>query len=582
MSFNRKWNEHSPRIIADCNLKETSKGEWHGACPNCGGKDRFWINEYKGDIKAHCRKCGDFKKISEILFPNSFIDRKQSFDNNTSTENKNTFFKSYDQRKGIELIDAKKDGNDVVIDIYSADGLKVGQQTISPDGTKKFTHGMKKKGASALIGDPNSDTFFYAEGYATAVSVYQSTGKAVVFALDAGNLPEVTKHYRDKYPEKTHIVAADNDPDGIKAAEKSKLPYALPPKNGQDWNDVFQEQGSVETKQLLKTLILPKSKLLTRISDIEFKAPEYLIPGMIESCAQIMVIGASGAGKSFVALGIALCIASGAPYNDRTVEKGLVVSINGEGHRGIPGRVDAWCVKNGIKKTDLDFYISDRAVNMTNAETFRELQSELDEIVRLRGTPKMIVVDTLARATGGADENSSKDMGLFIEGCGELIVKYKCTILLIHHTGHNNTTRARGSSALFAAADAELIVEAIGKDDITVKFQKMKDAPTPEKMQFVKVPCDDSLFLELVPVSSTLGRKPLSPNESIAFEAFNECIKGKTQVSLDEWRPYFMERHTGDNIKSKDTAFRRTRKSLVVKKYLEVKNDIYSFGDTAT
>ena len=44
----------------------------------------------------------------------------------------------------------------------------------------------------------------------------------------------------------------------------------------------------------------------------------------------------------------------------------------------------------------------------------------------------------------------------------------------------------------------------------------------------------------------------------------------------------FMERHTGDNTKSKDTAFRRTRKSLVVKKYLKVKNDIYSFGDTAT
>ena len=522
------------------------------------------------------------RKCQKFSFQESFIDKKQYFNNNTSTENKNTFFKSYDQRKGIELIDAKKVGNDVVIDIYSQDEQKIGQQTISPDGTKKYTPGMNKKGASALIGDQNSATFYYAEGFATAVSVRQSTGEAVVFALDAGNLPEVTSFYRDKYPEKTHIVAADNDPDGIKAAEKSKLPYALPPKNGQDWNDVFQEQGSVKTKQLLETHILPKSKLFTRISDIEFKAPDYLIADMIESSAQIMVIGASGAGKSFVALDIALCIASGAPYNDRTVKKGLVISINGEGHRGIPSRVNAWCVKNGIKKTDLDFYISDRAVNMTNAETYMELKSEIDEIVRLRETPKMIVVDTLARATGGADENSSKDMGLFIEGCGELIAKYKCTILLIHHTGHNNTTRARGSSALFAAADAELIVEAIGKDDITVKFQKMKDAPTPEKMQFVKVPCDDSLFLEPVPVSNTLGRKPLSANESIAFEAFNECIKGKTQVSLAEWRPYFMERHTGDNIKSKDTAFRRTRKTLVVKKYLKVKNDIYSFGDTAT
>ena len=582
MSFNRKWDELSRRIIIDHNLKETSKGEWHGACPNCGGKDRFWINQYKGDIKVHCRKCGDFKKISEILFSNSFVNTKQYFNTRTSTYNKNTFLQSYDKRKGIEPIGAKKDGNDVVINIYSQSGQKIGQQTISPDGTKMFTPGMSKKGASALIGDQNSATYYYAEGYANTVSVHQSTGNACIFTLDAGNLPIVTSFYREKYPEKTHILAADKDPDGIKAAKKSKLPYALPPRNGQDWNDVFQEQGSVKTKQLLETLILPKNKIFTRISDIEFKAPEYLIPGMIERGALILGIGASGAGKTFVALDIALCIASGATYNDRDVKKGLVVSINGEGHRGIPSRVDAWCVKNQKKKAELDFYISDRAVNMTNAEALVELEKELDEIVSLRETPVMIVVDTLARATGGVDENSSKDMGLFIEGCGELIAKYKCTILLIHHTGHKNTTRARGSSALFAAADAELIVEAIGKDDITVTFQKMKDAPTPEKMQFVKVPCDDSLFLEPVPVSSNLGRKRLTDNENIAFEAFNECIKGKTQVSLAEWRPYFMERHTGDNIKSKDTAFRRSRKSLVVKKYLKVKNDIYSIGDTAT
>ena len=132
MTFNRKWTEHSPRIIANYKLTKTSKGEWHGACPNCGGKDRFWINEYEGDVKVHCRKCDDFKKNLEILFTNSFIIKKQYVDKRTSTDNKNTFLQSYDQRKGIELIGAKKVGNDVVIDIYSQDEQKIGQQNPLP------------------------------------------------------------------------------------------------------------------------------------------------------------------------------------------------------------------------------------------------------------------------------------------------------------------------------------------------------------------------------------------------------------------------------------------------------------------
>ena len=579
MSFNRKWSEHSQRIIADYNLKETSKGEWHGACPNCQGKDRFWINEFNGNIKVHCRKCGNFKKILKNLFQDNFSDKNQYIETKNLTRNKNTFLKSYDQRKGIQLIAAKKVGNDVVVDIHSSDGKKAGQQIISPDGNKKFSPGMKKQGASTVIGDPNCDTFFYAEGYATAVSVHLSTNKTCIFTLDASNLPFVTSHYREKYPEKTHIVAADNDHHGIKAAKKSKLPYALPPISGQDWNDVFREKGAEKTNELLEIQVLPESKLFTRISDIEIKPPEFLIEGMIEHKALIMGIGASGAGKSFVALGIALCIASGAPYNDRTVKKGLVVSINGEGHRGIPSRVEAWCVKNQIKKTDLNFYISDRAINMTNPEALSELQTELNEIIINHGTPKMIIVDTLARATGGIDENSSKDMGSFIEICGDLITEYNCSVLLIHHTGHNNTKRARGSSALFAAADAELIVEKFGEDDILVKFQKMKDAPTPEIMQFVKVPCNNSLYLEPVPVSSIIGRKPLTPNENIALEAFKECIKGKTQVCLDEWRPSFRQRHTGDNKSSKDKAFQRARTNLVAKGILKLKDDIYSFNN---
>ena len=62
-----RWSEWSSTIVQSLNLKQVTQGEYHGACPNCGGKDRFWINEYNGDVKVQCRQCNDFKEITNIL-----------------------------------------------------------------------------------------------------------------------------------------------------------------------------------------------------------------------------------------------------------------------------------------------------------------------------------------------------------------------------------------------------------------------------------------------------------------------------------------------------------------------------------
>jgi len=61
------WDEWSSKIIAALDLKKTSQREWHGRCPNCGGKDRFWITDYHGEVKVNCRQCEDWKNITEIL-----------------------------------------------------------------------------------------------------------------------------------------------------------------------------------------------------------------------------------------------------------------------------------------------------------------------------------------------------------------------------------------------------------------------------------------------------------------------------------------------------------------------------------
>ena len=55
---------------------------------------------------------------------------------------------------------------------------------------------------------------------------------------------------------------------------------------------------------------------------------------------------------------------------------------------------------------------------------------------------------------GELDENSTKDMGLFIMRTSYLRQELGCGVLLVHHTGKNGVMR--GSSALYGAADGIL------------------------------------------------------------------------------------------------------------------------------
>jgi len=56
--------------------------------------------------------------------------------------------------------------------------------------------------------------------------------------------------------------------------------------------------------------------------------------------------------------------------------------------------------------------------------------------------------------------------------------------MLVHHTGHSEKQRARGSIALKGALDTEYRLDKVG-DEITLTNTKMKDAePPPAKGMF--------------------------------------------------------------------------------------------------
>src|SRR5438034_1345408 len=75
----------------------------------------------------------------------------------------------------------------------------------------------------------------------------------------------------------------------------------------------------------------------------------------------------------------------------------------------------------------------------------------------------LVGVDTLARCFVGGEENSAKDMGLFVAGLDRLRAATGAAVLVVHHTGRESG-RERGSTALSGAVDTLMVIERHPKD----------------------------------------------------------------------------------------------------------------------
>lgn len=229
--------------------------------------------------------------------------------------------------------------------------------------------------------------------------------------------------------------------------------------------------------------------ILTFAEDLECRAPDWLIPKLLEKDSLAAIFGAPGSGKSFVAIDLACRLASGTPWRGHQVEPGPVVYVAGEGHAGIARRVAGWQIHNGdLPRRSLAFAPSfDVADPVSYAETAQAIAVGMEE------PPKLIILDTLARCLHG-DENSSQDMSVFVSACDKLRADFNgATVLLVHHTGHAAGERARGSSVLPAALDAAYRVEIDAtRRFVTCTTTKLKDGeigePLVAELQQVDLP----------------------------------------------------------------------------------------------
>jgi putative DNA primase/helicase len=146
-------------------------------------------------------------------------------------------------KKRISTHGAKSGRGDTLIVPLTNSKLEIiNLQFISESGGKRFLSGGLKKGCFyILVG--SADKILICEGFATASSLFESTGFMTVVAFDAGNLLEVATNIRTLYPRSEIVIAGDNDLSGVgqKKAIEAALSvggkYIIPKTVGHDWND---------------------------------------------------------------------------------------------------------------------------------------------------------------------------------------------------------------------------------------------------------------------------------------------------------------------------------------------------------
>lgn len=329
----------------------------------------------------------------------------------------------------------------------------------------------------------------------------------------------------------------------------------------------------------------------TPVWQLEYRPPEFLVQDLIETESLGLIFGDPGCGKSFVAVDLAMSVATGLPFHGREVKQGSVFFIAGEGHNGLTRRMAAWAKYRSVDKMEgIPLFKSNRAAQLLDATSASEVKRAVAALASEHGDPALIVIDTLARNFGAGDENSTKDMSEFVAAVDDLRVQFPtCTVLIVHHTGHAEKQRARGAMALKGALDCEYRLE---KQASTIKMTntKMKDAEPPSDMAFLLRSIDlgeNASSAVLAHTDAPVKAKALTGNEKLAVDSFIDAARetkqfvddGSVGLHLEEWRKAFYARHTGDTVEAKKKAFQNVRKSLVAKGKLAVEDDIYTMID---
>lgn len=206
---------------------------------------------------------------------------------------------------------------------------------------------------------------------------------------------------------------------------------------------------------------------------------EWVIPGML-GIGEVMVIHAdTKVGKTQLATQISFAIATGGEIFGRKVSKGAVLYGAFEKSRVTKKRFRAQQkLSGGIQPPVAIFSGVVNLMGKEDADRIIAATAEMSSRLRVR----LVVIDTLNRASGGVDENAAGPMGQVFNELTRIADEVGCAVIVLHHNAQGKT-KMRGSSAVPASADVLMSLEAKG-DVREAKITAANDVPEGQAFRF--------------------------------------------------------------------------------------------------
>lgn len=194
---------------------------------------------------------------------------------------------------------------------------------------------------------------------------------------------------------------------------------------------------------------------------------EWFVHGVMPEAELCAVFGASGAGKTFFVLHLVAAIAKGGTFYGIEATRAPVAVVALEGVHGFRDRLRAYSARHGAVP---NLHIAHGVLNLREPGSEREIVPHLQAI----GPRGLLVVDTMAQATPGADENSGKDMGAVVARIKTIHRRTGWAVLMVAHSGKDARAGLRGWSGIKAALDCEIeVIRTAGYRAATIS--KLKD-----------------------------------------------------------------------------------------------------------
>lgn len=217
--------------------------------------------------------------------------------------------------------------------------------------------------------------------------------------------------------------------------------------------------------------------LITADNYMDIPPQRWFMPGWVIEGGTTAVYGEPGCGKSFWTLGLALEAARGGQWCLHDFRKPRrVLYIAPEAGRSHVERVRGW-IDRHTHQWPATFHLADVQVNIYTDQAVSEIAQAIEEL----GPLDLVVLDTLASATAGLDENSSQ-MNVVTENLETIrrVLGDRAALIVVHHTGKDQTRGLRGHNSLLGYVTGSMLVtKENGNGTHKVEMKKVRDGKAP-------------------------------------------------------------------------------------------------------